>query len=293
MILPHAAASVIDLLTLEGLGDDRFVSRAVLDDGLRLYGGLTFALCVRAAALTAHSSFVPHSVQCSFVHAGDPAAVIELAVERDRDGRSFATRTVTARQNGRLLARATVSLQVPEVGTDAQVDRMPVAPGPDGLPSFAVPRLLSMEGRLPPQPHPRDDWPTRFWVRCTAPFDTADTGLQASIAAYLSDISSGLVPLSDDDWSYGPSLNHTLWLHRPVRMDDWLLFDLVPHTAAGGRGWYTGTLSTVDGILVGSIAQEALFRAAGRHSNTPLELVRAALAGPSERANSDERQDAE
>lgn len=77
---------------------------------------------------------------------------------------------------------------------------------------------------------------------------------------YLSDISSGLIALHDGRARSGSSLDHAVWFHRPVRMDEWVLMDLVPQTVAAGRGWYTGTIHTVGGVLAASLAQEVLFR---------------------------------
>jgi acyl-CoA thioesterase-2 len=81
------------------------------------------------------------------------------------------------------------------------------------------------------------------------------------VLTYLSDISTGLSTLHDETWSSGASLDHAVWSHRPVRMDDWVLLDLVPQSVAGGRGWYTGTAHSRGGGLVASLTQETLFRA--------------------------------
>ena len=78
---------------------------------------------------------------------------------------------------------------------------------------------------------------------------------------YLSDISSGLTGIRNSEGARsGASLDHAVWFHRPARLDEWVLMDLVPHTVAAGRGWYTGTIHTKDGRLAASITQETLFR---------------------------------
>jgi len=43
-------------------------------------------------------------------------------------------------------------------------------------------------------------------------------------------------------------------------MDDWVLMDLVPHSVAAARGWYTGTVHDRGGRLVASLTQETLAR---------------------------------
>jgi len=267
------ASTATELLTVVAVGADTFVSRFFTDDGFRQYGGLTAAQAVRAASLTVEPEYLPHAVQCSFVHGGDAARPVEYRVERDRDGRSFATRRVTATQDGALLAHAMVSFQTDHSAVDHHPDVLPVVDAPEHSRSFRVPRLMSMEGRLPSQLRPLTDWPTRFWVRCTDNIAPDDALSHAVLAVYLSDISTGLATLRDADWAYGPTLNHTVWLHRPLRMDDWVLLDLTPRSVAGGRGWYTGTLSSRDGALGASLAQEALFRAAGRDTRSPFALT--------------------
>ena len=77
---------------------------------------------------------------------------------------------------------------------------------------------------------------------------------------YLSDIGTGLAKLPDDRPVGGPSLDHAVWFHRPARMDDWVLVELVPAAQAGGRGFYTGTVHDRDGRLLATIAQEHVSR---------------------------------
>jgi acyl-CoA thioesterase-2 len=79
------------------------------------------------------------------------------------------------------------------------------------------------------------------------------------VLTYLSDRNSGLSVLPDDIAAPGPSLDHAVWFHRRARLDDWVLTDLRPGTVSGGRGWYTGSVTGVDGRLVASFAQESLF----------------------------------
>ena len=84
--------------------------------------------------------------------------------------------------------------------------------------------------------------------------------MHACALTYLSDIGTGLSVLESDEAAPGPSLDHALWFHRPVRLDDWVLMDLTPRTVAAGRGWYTGAVTTRDGLLAASVVQESLFR---------------------------------
>ena len=73
-------------------------------------------------------------------------------------------------------------------------------------------------------------------------------------------MSSGLAGLPDVKESAGSSLDHALWFHRPTRLDEWVLFNLIPTTVSHGRGHYAGTVFNRAGELVAAIAQEALYR---------------------------------
>jgi acyl-CoA thioesterase-2 len=130
---------------------------------------------------------------------------------------------------------------------------------PDLAAPLELSRLFSVEARSPTQPHPGAEWPSRFWARTTVPLPD-DGLLHSCVLTYLSDISSGLSVLADTRAAPGPSLDHALWFHRPARLDDWVLVDMRPGTVAAGRGWYTGTITDVNGRLTASFAQETLFR---------------------------------
>jgi acyl-CoA thioesterase-2 len=116
-----------------------------------------------------------------------------------------------------------------------------------------------MAGRRPAQPYPQAHFPTRFWSRSTVPLPD-DELLHSCVLTYLSDIGTGLSALPEDEASPGPTLDHAVWFHRPVHLDDWVLVDMVPRTVAGGRGWYTGSVFTPAGGLAASFVQETLFR---------------------------------
>ncbi len=56
------------------------------------------------------------------------------------------------------------------------------------------------------------------------------------------------------------SIDHAMWFHRPVRVDDWLLYSIESPAAAGARGFARASIFTRDGVLVASTAQEGLMR---------------------------------
>jgi acyl-CoA thioesterase-2 len=254
-----SAPTVLDVLDLEEIDRDLYRSRFLFADPYPLYGGQVAAQALLAAGRTVPPDRLPHSLHGFFLRSGDAARPAVFRVDRDRDGRSFSARRVVAIQRGEVIFSMSASFTAPGKGPDVAVEPAPEAESPDGLPSHALPRLFSFEGRRPAQPYPDAHWPTRFWARSTTPLPS-DPLLHASVLTYLSDIGTGLSALPEDEASPGPSLDHALWFHRPARLDDWVLMDLVPRTVAAGRGWYTGTLHASDGVLAASFVQETLFR---------------------------------
>jgi len=224
-----------------------------------------------------------------FLRAGDTAVPIIYDVERIRDGGSFSTRRVAARQHGRVIYYLTASFHVSEPGFDHQ-DVMPdVPPAPD-CPDLA--ELLetissraadswrqewsalevryvgdtSPGGGLAPDEHPAA---SRLWFRAHGELGD-DPVLNICFLTYASDLTllgSSLVPhgvMIGSPRIQAASLDHAVWFHRPVRVDDWLLYDQSSPSAQGARGFATGRLFGADGTLVASVAQEGLIRPVSR-----------------------------
>jgi acyl-CoA thioesterase-2 len=249
-----------DLLALEEIDRDLYRAAFVFPDRWALYGGQVAAQALRAAGHSVEPDRLPHSLHGYFLRPGDATRPTVFQVFRDRDGRSFSARRVVALQQGQVIFSMSASFQTGEEGYDAQEPVLPDVPSPEETPAFEIPRLFSFEGRRPAQPYGEGlRRTTRFWARCTMPLHD-DPFLHACALTYLSDISTGLAPFEDADHRASSSVDHALWFHRPVRIDDWVLTDLVPRTAARGRGWYTGEVFQRDGTLAASIAQESLFR---------------------------------
>jgi acyl-CoA thioesterase-2 len=251
--------TVLDLLGLEELDRDLYRATTVLDEPFPLYGGQVAAQALLAAGRTVPPDRVPHSLHGYYLRGGDAGRPTIFRVDRDRDGRSFSARRVVAVQGGEVIFNMSASFQAPGPGLDRQAHPVPEVPAPEELDRSTMPRLLSMESRATPQPYPGVEWPTRFWSRCVADLPDDDL-VHACVLTYLSDISSGLVAMHEGSAHSGASLDHAVWFHRRARLDDWVLMDLVPHTVAAGRGWYTGTVHDRGGALVASLTQEALFR---------------------------------
>jgi acyl-CoA thioesterase-2 len=253
------ASTLLDLLDLEEVDRDLYRGNAVFDDVWHLYGGQVAAQALRAAGLCVPADRRPHSLHGYFLRTGDAARPTVFQVFRDRDGRSFSARRVVALQGGEVIFNMSASFQVPEDGAEAQEPVMPTVPDPQAGPPHGFGRLFSFEGRTVPQRYENLEWPTRFWARCTDNLK-GDPLLNACALTYVSDVSTGLLPFNTPTHASSASLDHAVWFHRQVDAEDWMLLDLAPHTASGGRGWYTGSVFARDGRLVASYAQEALFR---------------------------------
>ena len=252
---------LLDVLELEEIDRDLYRSLVVYPDQYALYGGQVAAQALLAAGRTVPADRVPHSLHCYFLRSGHADRPTVFRVYRDRDGRSFSARRVVALQGGEVLASVSCSFTPPAAGPDVQVAPAPSTSGAHAdLPRYEPGRLFDMECRVPPeQEHPEAVWPVRFWARATVPL--ADEPLvHACVLTYLSDISSGVGAVDGAAGWTATSLDHALWFHRPVRMDDWVLMDLVPHSVASSRGWYTGSVHDRSGRLVASLTQETLAR---------------------------------
>jgi acyl-CoA thioesterase-2 len=256
---PDDRRSLHEVLALEEIDRDIYRAGFLTDEAIPLYGGQVAAQGLLAAGLTVDAGRAPHSLHGYFLRPGDARRPTLLRVHRDRDGRSYSGRRVEALQDGQVIFSMAASFHVEEDGADVQTEPAPDTLSPDDAEPIRLPRMLSMEGRRAPHPGNEGVWPTRFWARSTVPLGE-DPLLNACVLTYLSDISSGLTSLADDESFPGSSLDHAVWFHRPARLDDWVLMELLARSVAAGRGWYTGTVFDSRGTAVASIAQESLFR---------------------------------
>jgi acyl-CoA thioesterase-2 len=285
--MPLTSADLVALLDLEPVGVDRYLGRTPDMGWARVYGGQVVAQALVAASRTV-ADRAPHSLHAYFLLAGDPAEPILFEVERVRDGRSFSTRRVTANQRGEPIFVLAASFQVAEDGLEHQAEA-PDAPPPEELvdPEAALAliaeparkslqalfdrvrpiefRPMDLRRYAPLRPGETRAAKQSVWIRIGGPLPD-DPAIHTAALAYLSDMTlldTALVAHGYaifDGRHQVASLDHALWLHRPCRADDWLLYAQDSPSAGGARALTRGALFRRDGALVASVAQEGLIR---------------------------------
>lgn len=262
MVTLHPVTDLVSLLDLEAVKPDAYLGASPRLGWGRLYGGQVVAQALMAASRTVESGHLPHSLHAYFVRAGDERQPVLYEVQRVRDGRSFTTRQVVAYQEGGAILNLIASFQADEGGPDVQSVVMPAAPGPDECERWTSDLFFDHRiiGRWR-EPEVR----ARGWLRATETLGD-DPVLQACAFAYLSDedaLGAALTPHPlSFEWErmMAASLDHAVWFHRPLRADDWLLFDLAGSGVANSRGLATVQVFDARGVHVASVAQEALGR---------------------------------
>jgi len=231
--------------------------------GDRVFGGMVVAQALSAAIQTVDPAMPVHSMHAYFLRPSVPGRPVDLAVGHIRDGRSFSTREVTSSVDEKVTFKMVCSFHADEPGDDYQL-AMPAVPGPDDLVQADVPTPFCVR-EIGPSPRRADGTyasTRRVWLRTLTPL-ADDPVLHACVVAYFSDMTGAAFrPRSLGTWGThtDASLDHSLWFHRPVRADQWLLFDLQALVNAGGRSTVRGVMFDRGGRLVASMAQELLIR---------------------------------
>ena len=286
--MPFTAKALLDLLDLEFIEENIYRGQNRNIGTGRIFGGQVLAQALVAAARTVGDDRPVHSMHGYFILAGDLDVPVVYFVDTLRDGGSFTTRRVTAIQHGKAIFNLSASFHRPEKGWDHQT-AMPDVPDPESLPREldlvreradelpdAIRPYLTQDRPLDIRlvgRHPFDDSPKeavrQYWFKAEGTLGDAPLEHQA-VLAYASDYGLLGAALDPHGVSYRDprlmvaSLDHSIWFHRPFRVDEWLLYSTESPIAAGARGFCRGAFYTRDGVLVASTAQEGLMRVKSR-----------------------------
>lgn len=281
--LPIAQA----LLNLERIDERRFRSTFNQDNYLgMIFGGQPLGQALAAAQRTV-AGWPAHSLSGYFVSAGDVHQPVDYDVEVMRDGRRFAFRRVVASQGGKPTFDMLCSFHAPEVGMEHQFGEPIEVPEPESLPNLRdfVEANVERLSHFLVESH-RRGWPIElrlmepeavfftkpqvaerdFWFRMPSAEGIDDPRDHHSLLAFMSDYwfagtatSVHTSPAGSDRLSVA-SLNHGLWIHGPVRVDDWLLFRTESPWGGAGRGVARGLIYDRNGQQIATAVQEIAMR---------------------------------
>lgn len=278
-------AKLLDLLHLEKIEEGIFRGQSE-DLGLRqVFGGQVVGQAIYAAKQTVPMDRIVHSFHSYFLRPGDSSKPIIYDVETLRDGTSFSARRISAIQNGKPIFYMTASFQSQEEGFEHQ-NSMPEIPSPDGLMSesdiarqFAhlIPEKVREKfiGNQPIEMRPVKfhnplqgsvEEPNRYvWFRANGEMPD-DLRVHQYLLGYASDFN--FLPTALQPHGIGflepgvqiATIDHSMWFHRPFRLDDWLLYAVESTSASGARGFVRGQIYNQQGVLVASTVQEGVIR---------------------------------
>jgi acyl-CoA thioesterase-2 len=275
---------LIKVMTLERLEMNLFRGESRDIGSPQVFGGQVLGQALMAANATADDRRV-HSLHAYFLRRGDFNSPIVYEVDRALDGKHFSSRRVVAIQHGRQIFNMSASFQLPETGFEHQ-SSIPDVPQPDTLTDLQTQyrdvahKLPAAARRLLEQKRPFEFRPVSkpgglrieksaplkyVWFRAVDRLPD-DEALHRCLLAYVSDfhlLDTALQPHGVSMISpklVMASIDHAMWFHRSVRLDDWLLYAMDSPSASGARGFTRGSVFAPDGRLLASVAQEGLIR---------------------------------
>jgi acyl-CoA thioesterase II len=274
---------LLAVLDLNEVADDFFVGSHPSKNPMRTFGGQLMAQSFVAASRTRTRDLPPNALSVHFINGGDPAKDIEFRVMRLRDERRFANRRVDAIQDGMLLASAMVSYLSGGHGLEHSLDP-PSVPEPHSLPKIGdllrgyekvVPQFVNalqpIEWRYTNDPA----WVmrekgerlahNRVWVKADGVLPD-DPVLHTAAMVYSSDttVLDSIVTTHGLSWGFdrifAATVNHSVWFHRQVSFDDWVLYSTSSPVAADSRGLGTGYFFDRFGQLLATVVQEGVVK---------------------------------
>ena len=274
---------LLAILDLSREDDDLFIGSHPSKNPIRTFGGQMMAQAFVAASRSLKFDVPPSAMSVHFIAGGDPEKDLEFRVARLRDERRFANRRVDVMQDGQVLTTAMVAFLAGGQGLEHNVEP-PVLTDPESL--LSVDDLL--QGYEDVVPHFVEamrpiDWrytndPTwvmrdkgerlehnRVWMRTVARMPD-DPVLHTAAMIYSSDttVLDSIITTHGLSWGYdrifAVTTNHSVWFHRPVRFDEWVLYSTFSPVAADSRGLGTGHFFGRSGEVLATVIQEGIVK---------------------------------
>ncbi|GAA2552209.1 acyl-CoA thioesterase II [Mycolicibacterium diernhoferi] len=274
---------LLTVLDLTRVGEDAFTGTHPSRNPVRTFGGQMMAQAFVAASRTVSEKLPPSTLSMHFIAGGDPAKDLEFEVVRLRDERRFANRRVDVTQDGVLLGTALVSHLAGGRGLEHNLTA-PQVPAPESLPTIddllvgyeeTVPHFVSalrpIQWRYTNDPAwvMRDKGGrldhNRVWLTADGPMPE-DPVLHAAALVYSSDttVLDSIITTHGLSWGFdrifAVTMNHSVWFHRPVRFDEWVLYSTSSPVAADSRGLGSGHFFNQAGQAVATVMQEGIVK---------------------------------
>lgn len=275
-----AVARLFDLDPVPGVEDEFTYPALATTARDRIFGGQVIAQAMFAASRTVETGKQVHSLHAYFLRGGDETKPLHFRIHRDFDGRSFSNRRVVVRQDGKVIFNLTASFQAPEQGLSHQIPMTGILP-PEDCWDFAdfiavdptiSDRRIEHMARMHPfevravRPPPSERATKQYeWFRIASPVGD-DPLIHRALLAYASDmglLSTTLLPHGmtwDTPGLFSTSLDHAMWFHDDIRVDDWFVFVMDSPWTGGDRGLCRGSIYRQDGTLIATVVQEGLVR---------------------------------
>lgn len=278
---------LIALLNLKEIKNNVFSGKSITIGSPHVFGGQVLAQAVNAAYRTIKENRFINSLHAYFLEAGDLTIPINYHVEEVRDGGSFSTRRVTAKQNDKTIFILAASFHKVEEGFEHQLAIDSDIKQPEELLSWedlvsqfgdflpkSLKYFLSIERPIDfkpvriPNPLEKENLPPveEIWFKLKGDIPEMKIQLKHQILTYISDYNVLNAAFNPNATSYSfantqtASLDHSMWFFRDFDFDDWMLFSAKSPNAFGARGLANGNIFTRDGKLIASFAQEGLMR---------------------------------
>ena len=274
---------LLAILDLRQTGDDTYVGSHPSKNPVRTFGGQMMAQSLIAATRSLNYDLPPSALSVHFIAGGDPEKDLEFHVARLRDERRFANRRVDVMQDGVLLTSAMVSYlaggrslehaieppELPDPLTVPPVDDL-LRGYEDVVPHF-VNALRPIDWRYTNDPtwvmRSKGEKLTynRVWMKAQGQIPD-DPALHAAALAYASDttVLDSIITTHGLSWGFdrifAVTTNHSVWFHRPVRFDEWVLYSTTSPVAADSRGLGTGHFFDRSGQLLATVVQEGIVK---------------------------------